>query len=76
MIVQQQISTARPESTQAYLGLLETEGVALLARFPGRLTGLFACHIGPLSRVIEMWAYDTMADLDARRRAPGAGPAL
>ena len=58
-----------------YLKLYETEAYPLQLKYLGRNVGWYVSNdIGPLSQVVHMWAYDSLADREARRNALAADP--
>lgn len=59
-----------------YLKLYEAEAYPLQLKYLGRNVGWYTSNdIGPLSQVVHLWAYDSLADREARRTALAADPA-
>lgn len=75
VFVEQILSFALPGRAEDYLRLFETEGLALLARLPGRLIGLYGCAAEGPGPIVELWAFDTAAEHDARAARLADDPA-
>ncbi len=74
MIVEQRTYRVAPGKVPEYLKLYEQEGLAIQRPILGRLFGYFHTEIGPLNRVVHMWAYDSMDERDRRRAELQADP--
>lgn len=75
MIVEERNYTFHPGMVQPFLELYEAEGLPLHVKYLDRLVGFFVSEIGVLNQVVHMWAYEDMADRDARRAKLYADPA-
>ena len=74
MIVDMRIYTTRPGKLAAFVALYKEYGWPLQQKYLGRCLGWYTTVEGPLNQVIHMWAYDSLADREARRSAMGADP--
>lgn len=68
MIVEQRTYTLVPGATAEYLEIYEREGLEIQRPILGNLFGYFSSEVGPLNRIVHMWAYEDFEDR-ARRRA-------
>jgi hypothetical protein len=75
MIVEQRSYTLKPGSVAEYLKLYEAEGLKIQKKHLGHLFGYFHTELGALNKVVQMWAYENMADRSKRRAALQADPA-
>lgn len=68
MIVDHRTYAVKPGRLNDYLKLYAAEGYPLQLKYLGRNIGWYVSNdIGPLSQVVHMWAYDSLADREARR---------
>ena len=67
MIVEQRTYTLHPGKVPEYLDLYEREGYPIQEPILGHLFGYFSTEVGPLNRIVHMWAYEDFADRDRRR---------
>lgn len=67
MIVEERIYTIKVGKLKAYLDLYEAEGMPIQTRVLPRMIGYFTTEIGPLSTVVHMWGYETLAERDVKR---------
>ena len=67
MIVEQRTYTLRPGTVPEYLEVYEREGLAVQEPILGHLVGYYSSEVGPLNRIVHMWAYEDFADRDRRR---------
>lgn len=75
MIVEQRTYKVHPGTAKDYLRTYELEGGLELQReYLGRMVGYFMTEIGPLNEIVHLWAYDDLADREARRAALSADP--
>lgn len=74
MILEERTYTFKPGTIPVFLKLYEAEGLAVHTRHLGRLIGYFTSDIGVLNQIVHMWAYDDLADRDARRAKLYADP--
>jgi hypothetical protein len=76
MIIDHRTYAVKPGRLNDYLKLYEAEAYPLQLKHLGRNVGWYVSNdIGPLSQVVHMWAYDSLADREARRNALAADPA-
>lgn len=75
MIVEQILSLAQPGRTGEYLSLFEAQGYPLLSRLPGQLVGLFRSEAGLLEQIVELWAFQSPGERDARSAQLADDPA-
>lgn len=74
MIVEERIYTIKVGKIPAYMKLYETEGMPIQTRILPRMVGYFTTEIGPLSTVVHMWGYDSMAERGQKRAELAADP--
>ncbi len=74
MILEERNYTFKPGTVAGFLRMYEAEGLAIHTRHLGRLVGFFTSEVGLLNQVVQMWAYDSMADRAARRASLYADP--
>jgi len=76
MIIDHRTYAVKPGLLNDYLKLYETEAYPLQLKYLGRNVGWYVSNdIGPLSQVVHLWAYESLADREARRGALAADPA-
>jgi hypothetical protein len=76
MIIDHRTYAVKPGRLNDYLKIYEAEAYPLQLKYLGRNVGWYVSNdIGPLSQVVHMWAYDSLADREARRNALAADPA-
>ena len=74
MIVEQRTYTCHPGQSRAYLALYEAEGLAIQKKILGRMVGYYRSETGPLSQIVHLWAYESLADYERRSQARDAHP--
>lgn len=74
MIVEQRTYTIRPGRVGEFLALAESDGLPVLGPTLGNLIGYFSTEVGDLNQVVHLWAYDSLAEREARRAALAAKP--
>lgn len=74
MIVEHRTYTFRPGMVAAWMAKYEAEGLPIQKKHLNRFLGLYASEIGRLHTTVLMWAYDSLADREARRSAMYADP--
>ena len=57
-----------------FLSLYATEGRAVQIEHLGACHGYYTTEVGELNQVVHLWAYEDMADREARRNALEADP--
>jgi NIPSNAP len=75
MIFDHRMYTMRPNRVSAFLATYERIALPLQRRYLGEPFGFFVTDIGPLSRIVHIWQYQSIADRQARRDAMEADPA-
>lgn len=76
MIVDHRTYWVKPGKLNEYLKVYEAEGYPLQLKYLGRNVGWYTSNdIGELSQVVHMWAYENLADREARRNQLAADPA-
>jgi len=75
MIIDHRTYTIQHGKSKEYIALFEKDGLPVQMKHLGRLVGYFETTIGPLNQVVHLWAYDSLADMEARRAARDADPA-
>lgn len=74
MLVEQRTYTTHPGKWRDYLALYEAEGLEIQRRILGRMVGYYTVEIGALNQIVHMWAYQDMAEREARRATLMADP--
>ena len=68
MIVEQRTYTIKPLRTADFLELYERAALPLQKKYLGHLVGFFVSEIGPLNQVVHLWAFDSLAERERRRK--------
>lgn len=74
MIVDHRTYTVAHGRMEEYLERYERVALPIQLRHLGRLLGFYVSDIGPLNQVVHLWAYDSLADREARRARMAADP--
>ena len=74
MIIEHRTYTFHPGTVDGWLRKYQAEGLPIQKRHLNRFIGLFVSEIGQLHRTVLIWAYDDLADREARRKAMYADP--
>jgi len=74
VIVEERTYTLYHGKVPEYLGLYESEGLAIQRPILGHLVGYFTTEIGTLNQVVHMWAYSSMEDRTRRRAQLTSNP--
>ncbi|RYZ10611.1 MAG: NIPSNAP family protein [Comamonadaceae bacterium] len=74
MIVEQRTYTLKPLRTQEFLALYERAALPLQKQYLGHLVGFFTSEVGPLNQVVHLWAFDSLAERERRRKAMEEDP--
>jgi hypothetical protein len=69
MIVEQRTYTLKPLRTRDFLALYERAALPLQKKYLGHLVGFFTSEVGPLNQVVHLWAFDSLAERERRRKA-------
>lgn len=74
MIVEHRLYTFRPGTIDQWRAKYEREGLPVQKRHLNKFVGLYISEIGRLHTSVLIWAYDSLADREARRAAMYADP--
>lgn len=74
MILEHRTYTFRPGTVDGWMRKYEAEGLPVQKRHLNRFVGLYVSEIGTLHTTVLMWAYESLADREARRTAMYADP--
>lgn len=66
-LIEFRTTTVHRGSMPTFLNLLETQALPVQARHVGAPVGLFVSDIGKINQVIQLWGYDSYADMESRR---------
>ena len=66
--------TIRPRGMADFLEVFDRLAMPVQLRHLGAPLAFFVSDIGPLNQVVHLWAYDSLADYDARRTARDVDP--
>jgi hypothetical protein len=67
VIVEQRTYMLYPGKVPEYLALYEREGLAIQEPILGHLFGYFSTSVGPLNRIVHLWAYESFEERTRRR---------
>jgi hypothetical protein len=74
MIFDYRTYNIKPNRLAKFLETYERLALPLQRKYLGEPYGFFVTHIGPLSRVVHLWQYESLADREQRRDAMEADP--
>ncbi|MCB8883086.1 NIPSNAP family protein [Acidisoma cellulosilytica] len=74
MIIDHRTYTVAHGRMAEYLERYRTMALPVQLRHLGRLIGFYVSDIGPLNQVVHIWAYEDIADREARRARMAADP--
>ncbi len=74
MILEHRTYTFRPGSVGPWMEKYGAEGLPIQKKHLNTFLGLYVSEIGRLHTTVMMWAYDSLADREARRKALEADP--
>ena len=74
-LVDFRVATIRRGTMAEFLGLFQTLALPVQLRHVGAPVAMYVSEIGPLNELIQLWAFDSLADLEARRTARDREPA-
>ena len=74
MIIEHRTYTVHHGRMEDYLARYEKSGLPIQLRHLERLVGFYVSEIGPLNQVVHLWAFDSLADREARRARMDADP--
>jgi hypothetical protein len=69
MIFDHRTYNIKPNRLAKFLKTYERLALPLQRKYLGEPYGFFVTHIGPLSRVVHLWQYESLADREQRRDA-------
>lgn len=69
MIVEHRTYTIKALRMGDFLELYERAALPLQRKYLGHLVGFFVSEIGPLNEVVHLWAFDSLAERERRRKA-------
>lgn len=75
MIIDHRTYKFRPGTIEKWLEKYESEGLPIQRQHLGEFVGIFTTEVGNLHEVVFMWAYESLADREARRAQMAADPA-
>lgn len=75
MIVEHRTYTFRPGMVDRWMAKYGAEGLPIQKKHLNTFLGLYVSEIGRLHTTVLMWAYDSLADREARRQSMYADPA-
>jgi hypothetical protein len=74
MIVEMRTYTLLPGKLREWLPFFEKERFPIQKKHLGNLVGYYITDTGELNQIIQLWAYESYADREARRTALWADP--
>ena len=74
MIVEHRTYTLKPLRSRDFLALYERAALPLQKKYLGHLVGFFVSEVGPLNQVVHLWAFDSLAERERRRKAMEEDP--
>lgn len=74
MIFDHRMYTMRPNRVAAFLATYEQVALPLQRKYLGEPFGFWVTDIGPLSRIVHVWQYESIADRQTRRDAMEVDP--
>jgi hypothetical protein len=74
MIVDLRIYTCRPGKLKEFVALYQNLAWPLQQKYLGRCLGWYTTIEGSLNRVVHLWAYESQADREERRKKMAADP--
>ena len=75
MIVDLRIYTVKPGRVGDFVKLYQEHAWPLQEKYLGRCIGWFTGLEGQLNQIVQVWAYESQADREARRLAMNQDPA-
>jgi hypothetical protein len=74
MIFDHRTYNIKPNRLATFLETYERLALPVQRKYLGEPYGFFVTHIGPLSRVVHLWQYESLADRERRRDPMEADP--
>jgi hypothetical protein len=74
MILEHRTYAFRPGSVGPWMEKFGAQGLPIQKKHLSTFLGLYVSEIGRLHTTVMMWAYDSLADREARRKALEADP--
>ena len=75
MIAELRTYTLKPLRARDFLALYERAALPLQKKYLGHLVGFFVSEVGPLNQVVHLWAFDSLAERERRRKEMEQDPA-
>lgn len=75
MIIDHRTYTVHQGKMAGYLERYEREALPLQTKYLGKLVGFFVNETGTMNQVTHLWAYENLADYEAKRGAMWKDPA-
>jgi len=75
MIVDVRTYTLIPRKLTTYVEIFEKHGLPVMKRHGLDLIGYYISCIGALNQVVQLWRYESLADMEIKRAARDADPA-
>jgi NIPSNAP len=75
MIVNVRTYTLIPRKLGKYVEAFEKHGLPVMKRHGLELMGYYVSYIGALNQIVQLWRYDSLADMESKRAARDADPA-
>lgn len=69
MIFDHRVYTIKPNQLGRFLETYERLALPIQRMYLGEPYSFFVTHIGPLSRAVHLWKYESLADREQRREA-------
>jgi hypothetical protein len=74
VILEHRTYTFKPGTLDKWMQKYDAEGLAIQRRHLNTFVGAYTTEIGHLHQIVLMWAYDSLADREARRARMAADP--
>jgi hypothetical protein len=75
LLVEQRTYTLKPGKVAQFVEFFEKHDLPFIEPIMGAPVGWYTTEIGPLNQVIQMWAFEDLADRERRRARVMAHPA-
>lgn len=69
MIVEERVYTVKPGAIAEYVRVYGDEGQQIQMPVLGKMVGWFWTELGPLNQTVQMWAFESFAERQAKRAA-------
>ena len=74
MIYDMRTYTVHPGKTREYLEIYERDALPVQLEHLGNLIGYFTSEVGPLNKIVHIWAYESWTDRETRREQMWSDP--